>query len=160
MKAASVNELKDEMKHLPAGKLLELCMRLVRFKKENKELLTYLLFEGHDEQAYIKSVKNFIDEQFAGIPKGNSLYLTKKSLRKILRYTNKYIRYTGSKTSEIQLLLYYLLKLKESGIPVERSVQLTNLYAGQLKKIGKLLPALHEDLQYDYAQELARLKEL
>ncbi len=159
MKAATVSELKDEMKHLPATQLLELCMRLARFKKENKELLTYLLFEAHDEQAYIKSVKDFIDEQFAEIPKGNSLYLVKKSLRKILRYTNKYIRYAGSKTIEIQLLLYYLLKLKESGIPVEKSVQLTNLYAGQLKKIGKLLPALHEDLQYDYAQEFERLKE-
>lgn len=151
MKAATVSELKDEMKHLPAGQLLELCMRLARFKKENKELLTYLLFEAHDEQAYIKSVKDFIDEQFAEIPKGNSLYLIKKSLRKILRYTNKYIRYTGSKTIEIQLLLYYLLKLKESGIPFQKSVQLTNLYDGQLKKISKVLPLLHEDLQYDYA---------
>jgi hypothetical protein len=104
-------------------------------------------------------VKAFIDEGFAEIPQSNSLYLVKKSLRKLLRYTNKYVRYTGSKTIEIQLLLYYLLKLKESGIPVDKSVQLTNLYAGQLKKITKLLPALHEDLQYDYAREIELLKE-
>src|SRR5580704_14422296 len=105
MKAATATELKEELKHLQAPDLLELCMRLARFKKENKELLTYLLFEAHDEQAYIESVKEFINRGFAEIPKGNSLYLVKKSLRKILRNTNKYIRYTGSKTVEIQLLL-------------------------------------------------------
>ena len=157
MKAATVSELKDELRHLDNKELLELCMRLARFKKENKELLTYLIFEAHDEQAYVESVKTFINQQFAEIPKGNSFYLVKKSLRKILRVTNKYIRYTGSKTIEIQLLLHYLLKLKESGIPISKSVVLINLYQSQLKKIKNLLPGLHEDLQYDYAQEAERL---
>ena len=48
MKASTVSELKEELKHLPPAQLLELCLRLARFKKENKELLTYLLFEAHD----------------------------------------------------------------------------------------------------------------
>lgn len=154
MKAATVHELKEELKHQSAAQLLELCSRLARFKKENKELLTYLLFEAHDEQAYIKSVKEYVDAQFEEIPEGNSLYLIKKSLRKILRNVNKYIRYTGSKMVEIQLLLYYCGKLKDSGIPIHKSTVLTNIYQTQLKKIGKVLPSLHEDLQYDYQQKL------
>ena len=157
MKAATVNELKEELKHLPAIKLLELCMRLARFKKENKELLTYLLFEAHSEQGYIESVQNDIDQRFSELAKGNSLYLLKKSIRKILRSTNKYIRYTGSKAAEIQLLLYFCNKLKSSGIPISKSAALTKLYQQQLKKINGALPALHEDLQHDYLKELESL---
>lgn len=157
MKAATVHEIKEELSHLPATQLLSLCLRMARFKKENKELLTYLLFEAHDEQGYIESVKAQIDTQFAEIPGNNNLYLVKKSLRKILRSTNKYIRYTGDKTTEIQLLLYYCTRLRQSGIPVEKSTALINLYEMQLKKINKILPLLHEDLQYDFRKEIEML---
>src|ERR1700722_4075453 len=107
MKAATVHEIKVELSHLKPGDLVELCLRLIKFKKENKELLTYLLFEGHDEQGFIKSVETEIAEQFSEIPKSNSLYLVKKSIRKILRRTNKHIQYTGSKMAEVQLLLFF-----------------------------------------------------
>ena len=157
MKTATVHELKVELSHLPATQLLSLCLRMARFKKENKELLTYLLFEAHDEQGYIENVKSQIDAQFAEIPGNNNLYLVKKSLRKILRSTNKYIRYTGEKTTEIQLLLYFCTRLRQSGIPLGRSVALTNLYETQVKKINKILPLLHEDLQYDFRKEIERL---
>ena len=135
-----------------------MCTRLARFKKENKELLTYLLFEAHDEQAYIKSVKDDIDLQFSELARGNSLYLLKKSIRKIVRSTSKYIRYTGSKTVEIELLLYFCNALKGSGIPIAKSTALTNLFEQQLKKINKALPTLHEDLQYDYQRQLEDLE--
>jgi hypothetical protein len=158
MKTSTLNELKQELSFLPASDLLDLCTRLARFKKENKELLTYLLFEANDEQSYIKSVKASMDADFEAIPKDNNLYLIKKSLRKILRNTNKYIRYTGSKTVEIQLLLYYCSLLKESGIAIHKSTALTNLFQMQLKKIGKTIKLLHEDLQYDYGKALEELQ--
>lgn len=158
MKAATIHELKEELIHLPAPKLLALCLRMARFKKENKELLTYLLFEAHDEPAYLENVKAFIDEQFEEIPGGNNLYFVKKSLRKILRHTNKYIRYSSDKHTEIQLLIYYCSKLKESGIPFRKSAALTNVFQTQLKKIEKIIVTLHEDLQYDYRKELERLQ--
>jgi len=157
MKAASLHELKQELIHLPPKELLELCLRLGRFKKENKELLTYLIFEAHDEKSFIENVKAHIDEEFEAIPKDNNLYLIKKSLRKILRTITKYIRFTGSKMVEVQLLLYFCKKIKESGIKIHKTVALTNLYESQLKKIRKALPSLHEDLQYDYTKELEGL---
>ena len=157
MKAATLHELKQELTHLPPKELLELCLRLGRFKKENKELLTYLIFEAHDEQAFIANVKADIDAEFDAIPKDNNLYLVKKSLRKILRTITKYIRFTGSKMVEIQLLLYYCRVLKQSGIPRHKTTALTNLYESQIKKIKKTLPSLHEDLQYDYMRELEEL---
>lgn len=156
MKVASINDLKKELESLRADELVEICVRLAKFKKENKELMNYLLFESHDEQAYIGLVKKEISEQFAEINQSN-LYFAKKSIRKILRTTGKYIKYTASKEIEIELLLHFCHTLKASGIPFYNSTALNNLYQAQLKKISKTISTLHEDLQYDYLKMLKSL---
>jgi len=156
MKAASLNEIKSEMKTLTAAELLDLCLHLAKFKKENKELLSYLLFEAADELSYIQNVKDLITEQFEGINQSN-LYFAKKSIRKILRTTSKYIKYSGSKQTEVELLLFFCKKLKLTGIPIESSTALSNLYLRQLQKIEKALATMHEDLQYDFREELKLL---
>ena len=157
MKAATSNELKQELQARSPKQLLELCLRLARFKKENKELLTYLLFEAHDEASFIQSVKDDMDEQFAQISHTN-LYLTKKSLRKILRSTNKYIRYTGSKLVETELIIHYCKNITTAAIPIHKSTALINLFNQQMKKINTAVAALHEDLQHDYLQEVELLR--
>jgi len=156
MKVATINEIKQELANLAPAKLSALCLRLAKYKKENKELLTYLLFEGFDEQAYIDNVKKYMNEQFEEVNKTN-LYFAKKSLRKILRATNKYIRYTGSKQAEAELLIYFCNKVRLSGIRLNKSKGLINLYEYQLKKIHKVIAGLHEDLQYDYLKQLEQL---
>lgn len=157
MKAASVQEIKQELQALPPSRLTELCLRLARFKKDNKELLTYLLFEASNLDGYIKSIKDQIDGEFEGLPKPN-LYLTKKSLRKVLRVTLKQIRYTGSPQTEVELLTYFLRKMRQSGIPYKDSPVLVNLYKQQLKKVRATIDSLHEDLQYDYLRALQGLE--
>ncbi|UCE94956.1 MAG: hypothetical protein JSV73_06745, partial [Flavobacteriaceae bacterium] len=67
MKSATVRELKKELQERSPKEILDLCLRLSRFKKENKELLTYLLFEIEDVEGYIESVKEEIDEKFKGV---------------------------------------------------------------------------------------------
>src|SRR5215208_5161013 len=134
MKAASLNELKQELNTRPQKEVLELCLRLAKFKKENKELLTFLLFEAGDLQSYIKNVKIEIGEQFSLINKTN-LYFAKKSIRKILRTLNKFIKYTASKEAEVELLIFYCIKLQESGIALHKSTSITNLLNMQIKKI-------------------------
>lgn len=156
MKAASVNEIKQQLKEVNPTELIELCLRLARFKKENKELLTYLLFEADDLQAYIANVKKQMDEDFSQINISN-LYFAKKTLRKILRIANKYIRYTGSKEAEIEILLYYLTNFKGLKITWHKSTALTNLYNAQLKKIKAAIETMHEDLQHDYQRSVDRL---
>jgi len=156
MKAASISDIKQELTNLQPAKLLELCLRLAKYKKDNKELLNYLLFEANDEQTYISNVKMEIEEAFAEINQSN-LYFAKKSLRKILRNTAKHIRYTASKQAEVELLLYFCQTLKHSGIPLKNSTVLNNLYQFQLKKVAKVIATLHEDLQYDYLKELNKL---
>lgn len=156
MKAASLKELKSELNTLHPSRVLNLCMHLAKYKKENKELLTYLLFEAHDEQSYIKEIKDQIDEQFEGVNK-SSLYLAKKTLRKILRTTNRFIKYSGSRQTEAELLIYYCKKIRSSGIPLRANTALGNLYQRQILKINKALKTLHEDLQYDYSEEMRDL---
>lgn len=149
MKASSLNELQKELATLPPKRVLEICSRLTKHKKENKELLTYLLFEAHDEESYIKNIKSEVDDQFSEMNSGN-LYYVKKSLRKILRGINKFIKYSGIKETELALRIYFCGKIKESGIPVHRNKLIINLYEGQVKKIKAALEKLHEDIQFDY----------
>ena len=157
MKAASISELKSELINTPVAELVELCLRLAKFKKENKELLTYLLFEAFDEQAYLEQIKTEMLLQFDEI-NTSSLYFVKKSLRKILRLLGKYIRYTGSVETEVVLLLFFCSTLKNSGIPFEKNLVIKNMYLNQIKKITKSLGAMHEDLQYEYKKELQALQ--
>ena len=156
MKAASIKELKTELETLSSEQVFDLCMHLAKYKKENKELLTYLLFQAGDEKSYISEVKDLIDEQFEAVNKSN-LYLAKKMIRKILRTSNKYIKYSGSKQTEVELHIFFCKKLKNSGIPLHSNTALGNLYQRQILKINKAMASLHEDLQYDYSVEIKEL---
>lgn len=158
MKSATIHEIKQELMTAKPGLLVDLCLRLGKFKKENKELLTYLLFEEHDEPGYVNGIKKEIDELFGEINLSH-LYFAKKSLRKIVRIINKYCRYSAAKTTEVELRIYFCMQLKNSGIPVKRNAVINNLYQSQLKKINTVIKTLHEDLQYDYRREVGGLME-
>jgi len=156
MKASTINELKQELVNTPASTLIELCLRLARFKKENKELLTYLLFEAHDTSAYIRSVKEAMAMQFTDMNKSN-VYYVKKTLRKVLRTAKKYIRYSGLAIVEVEVLIYFCEAMKELDLPVNRNPVLLNIYQNQIKNINKALKGMHEDLQYDYQKAVNKL---
>ena len=149
MKAVPVVTIKKELQHLSSDELTELCLRLSKFKKENKELLTYLLFESQNEDAYIQSIKMFVDEQFITINRDSYFYI-KKSVRKILRLIKKFARYSLKKETEVELLLYFCQKLKEFSPSIKNNVTLTNIFERQLLLAKKIISTLHEDLQYDY----------
>ncbi len=158
MKAVTIKQLKDELSHKSADELKELCLHLSRFKKENKELLTYLLFESHNEEGYIQSIKDQMDDQFSDINTKSYFYI-RKSVRKILSLTKKFIRYSKKKETETELLLYFCKKLKEMKPSINRSQRLQNVFDAQVRMIKKAIEKLHEDLQYDYQLELDELLE-
>jgi hypothetical protein len=157
MKAVTLKEISQELHNLSPKELRDLCLRLARFKKENKELLTYLLFESSDEALYVESVKKEIDLKFEQVNK-KSYYFIKKGLRRILLTAKKYIRYSHNKKTEIDLLIYYCLKLKKITPSIQRNAALRNLYLRQIAAIREKLGSLHEDLQYDYSLELKALE--
>jgi hypothetical protein len=156
MKAVSVKEIKDELDNRSPKELRELCLRLSRFKKENKELMTYILFESADEEAYVESVKAELEEQFSEVNR-KTYYFIKKGVRKVLKNTKKYIRYSQSKKSEVDLLIWYCQKLKAFKPPIERNTALKNLYNRQVDEIILKMKSLHEDLQFDYSSEIEAL---
>jgi hypothetical protein len=157
MKTTSISELKQELQNMPAKEIAELCLRLARFKKENKELLAYLLFEAHDEEAYVESVKAVMDELFKEVNTTN-LYYAKKNLRRILRNVNKHIKYSGNKQTEAVSLIHFCTLIKTSGINLLKSTVLQNTYTNQLKKIKAAIETLHDDLQYDLLKEVKKLE--
>ena len=156
MKAVTIKELKEELSECAPKDLRDLCLRLARFKKENKELLTYLLFESSSEAFYIAGVKKEIDEQFELINRISYRFI-KKSFSKILRSIRKYSRYSQKKETEVELLVYFCMKLKNFSPSIYKNSGLKNFYEKQIGAIRKKVSQLHEDLQYDYNIELERL---
>ncbi|WP_430413088.1 hypothetical protein [Kordia sp.] len=158
MKPVTVSILKKELKEHTHQELIDICLKLAKFKKENKELLTYVLFDSRDEDEYIREIKAEIDVEFSKL-NHDSLYYVKKSTRKILRLLKKYIRYSKKKETEAEILLYFCGKLKELKPSHKRSLQMMNIYDRQLAMAKKAISTLHEDLQYDFNLELEELGE-
>lgn len=153
MKAASIAELKKGLIRLDQGELLDACLRLARFKKENKELLTYLLFLSDDEQGFVNSLCAEIDEQFTLTPNAH-----KKTLRKLIRWINKCMRFTSVKDSEVQVRLHFCRALRSSKTPIRNSRVIINMYNGQLKKVRKVIEKFHEDIQREIEREVQKLE--
>jgi hypothetical protein len=149
MKTASVSQIKQELQALPPAQVLEICLRLAKSKKENKELLSFLLFNSEDLTGYIEDIKEELDESFKGIQK-LSFYLAKKSLRKILKNINKYIKHAQSATVEIEVLIHFCKLMIHNGLMQYKASVITNIYQQQLVKLNKAISTLHEDLQYEY----------
>jgi hypothetical protein len=156
MKAVTVKELNKELLERTPKELRDLCLRLARFKKENKELLTYLLFESTDETHYVESVKEEIGQQLKEVNR-KSYYFIKKGLRRILTNTRKYIRFSQNKKTEVDLLIWYCSRLQKFTPSINKNTALRNLYARQCAEIKEKLSSLHEDLQFDYEPELKAL---
>lgn len=156
METASISEIKKELKTLSPQQLQEITIRLAKYKKENKELLSYLLFDAFNQQVFIENVKQEIDEQFSNLNK-SSYYLAKKTLRKVLRTTRKYIRFSGSKQTEIELRIYFCQKLKETRLHRRSNQVIINMYNREVDRIKKVVSMLHEDLQFDYEDEISEL---
>lgn len=153
MITATVKELKEELKHKTNSELITLCLSLSKFKKENKELLTYLLFEASNEDAYIEHVKDQIKLQIKDI-NVSSVYFIKKSCQKILRSVKKHIRYSKKKETEIELLSFFCIQIIQISPRVKESIVLKNLIERQVKIIKKSLETLHEDLQEDHRNDI------
>lgn len=157
MKAASIKQIKTELKLLQPDELVNACIRLAKFRVENKELLTYLLFESDNEQRYVQRSKEHISEEFSTLNK-SQIYLAKKTIRKVLRTTNKLIKYSGNKQTEVELLMFFCKELKSKGLPMQPNTVIGNIYFRQYQKIEKIYDSLHPDLQFDFADDVEMLK--
>lgn len=156
MKSASSNEIKAALHNLSPKEIIQICLRISKYKRENKELLSYLLYEADNEQQYIDNIKTEIDAYFNNLVVLNFSNMLKK-LRKVVRLANKYIKFSGSKNVEVAVLIhicYHLLPFTKQN----SSTALLNLYNRQIIKIDKALSKLEEDLQYDYKNDISAIQ--
>lgn len=152
----SLAQIKKELEHLPQPELVQLLLRAAKFKKENKELLFYLLFESNDVDGFVLQCKKEITKQFKEVNKTH-VYYAKKSIRKILRWVNKQIKFSNQPVVIIELLMHFIHELKQLNSLLEQSNQLLHVYLNQYKKVKLTIAKLHEDLQYDYTNLLEKL---
>ncbi len=151
----TLQSVKKELQHLDQARLAELCLRLAKYKKESKELLTYLLFDAHDVAGYTDGVKQEMDGLFMELP--SHAYNAAKALRKILRLVTKHSRFMASKPAEIELLIHFCKQYVEHVDKRANYKPLRQILIRQLEKVVKLISALHEDLQYDHRTDLERV---
>jgi hypothetical protein len=142
------SEIKKELQRLNSAEITALCLRLARFKKENKELLTYLLFKADDQDAFIKEFKEEMDLQFGKL-KGKS-YVVVKGLRKVTLEMNNQIRYTGSDLVKVELVLHFCNNYIKYVDYRSHYKPLRNVFYRSVEKAKTVLATLHEDLQHDY----------
>lgn len=151
MKTEKLSVLKKELNSRSPKELAEICLRLAKLKTENKEMLDYLLNSSDDPMLYAATIKKEMDDSFQLL--SDHYYHATKSLRKILRLVTKYRRFTASKEGETELLLYFMSRYLERVDHKTRHKPLQNMLTRVQERLMKLIPALHEDLQFDYTSE-------
>ncbi len=156
MKSHTIHEIQKELNTLEKKEVLDLCMRLAKHKKENKELLSYLLFDVNDEKEYLEKVKKEIDALFHDVNR-KSAYTTKKGLQKVVRHLTKFIKNSNKKETELDLRIYFCKKVRTVRIDLDSSKIISNLYYREIEKIKIAFSKLHEDMQYDYKEDLEKL---
>lgn len=146
-----LQDIKKELQHLSGLQIADLCLRLARHKKENKELLAYLLFESDNQADFIEKVKAETGFMFSQLPVRS--YDAAKYLRKILRLIGKYVKFMASKEAEIDLLLNFCANYIQYADRRTSYKPLRLLLVRQIEKIRISTGKLHEDLQLDFTNE-------
>jgi hypothetical protein len=146
-----LQDIKKELQHLSGLQIAELCLRLARHKKENKELLAYLLFEADNNAAFIEKIKAETGFMFSQLPVRS--YEAAKYLRKILRLLGKYIKFMASKEAEIELLINFCTGYIQYADRRTSYKPLRLILVRQVEKIRTAIGKLHEDLQYDFVTD-------
>lgn len=155
---ASLKVIRDELALLNNKELVGIISSLIRFRKENKELITYLLFDSKDEAGFIKSIKAETEFAMEPVTRYNVRpYL--KLIRKTLKNIRKAIKISGKNETAVQLLMHFCTVIKQKNLPVTRFKGLNLVWDRCIHDITKNILTLHEDLRYDYTQELNALIE-
>lgn len=150
-----LQDIKKELQHLSGAQMADLCLRLARHKKENKELLAYLLFESNNQGDFVEKVKAEVGFMFSQLPVRS--YDATKYLRKILRLIGKYIKFIASKEAEIDLMLNFCTNYIQYADRKTSYKPLRLILVRQVEKIKTSIVKLHEDLQMDFANEYSAM---
>ncbi len=153
-----LSDLKKELSELSKPDLIKLCLRVAKLKRENKELLAYLIFDADDPLFYAQKLKPELVDIFT-LPFQHPYYLT-KSIRKSLRIVSKYYRFTSNKQGETELLLYLVEQFHEHWRAEFKYQALAKVIFRCLDKAQSNLKRIDEDYRADFEQPLQKLLQL
>lgn len=156
MASSSLADLKKVLLDKNPKELIDICIKLAKYKKENKELLDYILNFDEQENLFIEKAKDEVIAQL-DLDKRSNTRNAIKIIRKALKLALKNIKYSGLKETEVELLLFFCKEIKLRyerfyNVPVTK-----NIFDRQVLKINKIISGFHPDLQFDYEQELEKL---
>ncbi|MGV0924194.1 hypothetical protein [Empedobacter tilapiae] len=172
MKLKDVPELKNSILDLPSKEKDKLLLRLINKDEALVEHLHFQLLEDENDLQYrVKSIYEKIDLQFEkshhlinqiNINRSHrQLLLTLKTLSGIVNY---HVQITKDKVSEFELRKYiiqesfsrypYLFVTYTTGDNAEK---LYKYQSGRLKLIQSLFEKFHDDLKYDYEEDIVKI---
>jgi hypothetical protein len=157
MEVAPLSHIKQELKHQSPARLIELCLHMAKFSKDNKEMLNYLLFETGNEEQYRQDIKQEITEMFEYVDH-YSVYFAKKTLRKILRFLKKHMAYTISKRTEVELQIHFCLEMRELPDQLLSHPVVFNIVKIQSRKASNMVAKMDEDIQFDYKADMEKIE--
>ncbi len=153
MKPATTKQLKEELQMQSHSNLVKYCLRLAKFKRENKELLSYLLYDSYNEADYINEIKHELSELFAQV-NTRSPYIAKKNLRKILRLAQRYIRYSEIPETGADIYLFICIELQKINWHFTIPSGMQRIFSFAQNKLQSAIEKLHEDLKYEYTRNI------
>lgn len=153
IKPASLKVIKQELSLLSHQELIQIMLKLVRHRKENKELVSFILFDSKDETSFTQQMKLDMDELMEPVTRFN--YATSlKYIRRVLRNTKKVARYSAHNEMEVELLMHFCSILKSKNLPIKDVKALSKMWDRCIQSMLKGISTLHDDLKYDYQTEL------
>lgn len=155
MQKPSLPKQKKELDFLSLTDVKQICIRLSKYKTENKELLDYLLFFSHHPQSYVAEIKEEMLLVFEELNPTD--YQRTKQLRKLLNRINKYAKFMANKNYEAELICEFCqLFIQFVPLNTYHKALILLLYK-QLIKLYKVISKLDDDLQFDYEKEIQQI---
>lgn len=143
---------KKEIAKLDVKTVADICIRLAKYKTENKEFLNYLLFYSFDNEPYINDLKFDITNTFLLYKQNDYTYT--KIIKSLLTRLNKHLKFIADKTREAEIIAQFCAAfINKIDVRSYNSGLIQVLYR-QFVRLQKVVLKLDEDLQFDYATDM------
>ena len=149
-----IHELRVKTNDLSVESLHRLLTRLMRFKRENKELVAFELFIRAEPENWFADIREecnvTLNEMNTSHP-----YFMRKTMRKLIRTLKTYARYAGDPAIEAELLCILLEAFHQKHLHEHTAEKIRKIVTDTQVRLQKMISKLHDDLQYDFIRRLA-----
>lgn len=155
MEIAGLADIRKELIHQSPDELVELVLRLARFRQDNKALAGYWLFDRQNPTEFLRQVHQALDHGFDELNFSTG-YWVKKGLRKWQRQVNLYGRICGEAWMQADMQSYYVWVCLRAQKRLSDPNYLAPLLASAEKKRVTLVKKLDDDVQHDIQRQFER----